>query len=358
MLGRKVVIFTGQSGTDKATRIDNLKKVAVSVGRDVKYFSLGDMMYEKTGAEPGRILKLPLSQLEMARQSVVDEIVAFLAEHVKSDVYINTHATFRWEDGVFSGFSASEIRSLNPSMCVCFVSDIDDVQVGLRRANYPWTLSLRDIMFWREEEMLCTELMAGISQASHYVVPLVLRPAALYRLVYEPESQRLYVSFPISNVPTNGMSAEIDGFRERFHGLKSVVVFDPIEITSEPVFLKNADKYMKANPEAKKVTIEKDGTTSDFSVSEINEVRSQINSRTRSFDYRMVEQSQEVVAFVPLHEGDPFTAEGVMMELAYAKFARGIKITLVWPSKERPPSLMIGADRVVDTVDKAVELFS
>jgi hypothetical protein len=106
------------------------------------------------------------------------------------------------------------------------------------------------------------------------------------------------------------------------------------------------------------VTIEKDGTTSDFSVSEINEVRSQINSRTRSFDYRMVEQSQEVVAFVPLHEGDPFTAEGVMMELAYAKFARGIKITLVWPSKERPPSLMIGADRVVDTVDKAVELFS
>ncbi len=348
----KKVVFTGQSGLGKRSLLEDVKSFAESHGRNVRLFSIGDMMYDTTGAKKGRILTLPLAQIELARSLAFQAITDFMRQVPEADVYVDTHATFRWEDGLFSGFSVEELRQLAPDLCICFVADVDRVKLGLDEADYPLPLSLRDILNWREEEMLCSGLMAQIADCSEYVVPRRLRVEALFRLIYE-KRRKLYISFPISRVPTGEMRTQIKEFRTKCHGLENCVIFDPLEVTEEPRLISALDEAVAHDPQTESVEVQTLGQALQLSVRELQEIRAYVDSRTRAFDYRMIEQSDAVLAFAPEHEGRPYIAEGVTMEIAYAQLVKGKPVYIIWEAQTRP-SLMIRSEEIFPSVDEAI----
>jgi hypothetical protein len=349
------VVFTGQSGLDKRSLISDLKLLAESRGKRVELFSIGEMMYRTLDVPKRRILKLPLGRLELTRSQAFQEVQHYMTQNPEDNVYIDTHATFRWEDGLFSGFAPQEITELAPDLCICFVADVDQVKAGLAYSDYPLKLTLRDIMTWREEEMLGSGLIAAIVGCSHYVVPRQLHSDALYRLIHEPEAKKLYISFPISRIPAGSMRADIDEFRNEFRKLTSCVVFDPLEVTEEPRLLAALKKTLSNDQDAKTVKVESRGQEVHLGVHELQEIKGYIKGRTRSFDYRMIEQSDAIVAFIPEQKGQPYVAEGVLMEIAYAEY-RAKEIFLIWPSAE-DPSLMIKADRTFSSLQEAAGFF-
>ena len=94
-------IVTGQVGMDKKGYLTSVRDLAADRGDRIGVYNVGDMMYaEAPDVRPGRILDLPLSRLNALRRAVFRDIIAESAE--KSDILVNTHATFRWRHGLFS----------------------------------------------------------------------------------------------------------------------------------------------------------------------------------------------------------------------------------------------------------------
>src|SRR5208282_3313516 len=65
--------------------------------------------------------------------------------------------------------------------------------------------SLKDIMVWREEELLATEIIANITSGygHFYMVSRgrkTMTSSMLHSLLFEPQKKKAYLSFPMSHV--------------------------------------------------------------------------------------------------------------------------------------------------------------
>ncbi len=216
---RVKVVFTGQSGLDKRSLLAELKKFAASRGRRTEFFRIGEMMYRILKAPPGRILRLPLERLEGARSRAFREISDYIGKNPEVDIYVDTHATFRWKDALFAAFSVDEIRSLQPDLCVNLIADVDQIKRGLAYSDYSMKISLREMMIWRQEEILVSELIAAIAKCEHFVIPRRVDVGSLYRLIHE-RARKLYLSYPISRAQPTAVDEQIREFRERFRSLR------------------------------------------------------------------------------------------------------------------------------------------
>ncbi len=350
------VVFTGQSGLDKRSLIDDLKQVGESRGRRIRVFSVGEMMYRISGVARRRILMLPLDKVELTRSQAFQQIWEYIRQNPQDDVYVDTHATFRWKDALFAGFSVQEITTLQPNLCVTFVADVDQLKRGLAYSDFPLKQSLRDMITWRQEEMLGSALLAGIADCDHFVVPRRVDVESLYRLIHEPAAKKIYLSYPISRDQSKAVAKQVQHFRERFRCLADKVIFDPLEFTEEPRLVACLRRTLKKDSEAKRVEVETDGQSVHLDVHELLDIKESIVLQTRALDYRMIEQSDAVVAFVPKHRGEAYRAEGVFFEMAYAGY-KGKEIYLIWPAADSP-SLMVDVERPpFDTIDAAASFF-
>lgn len=353
---RVTVVFTGQSGLDKRSLLDTLAPFATSRGRRIGFFPIGEMMYRISEQPMGRILRLPLDRLELTRSRAFHEIYEYISQNPEDDVYVDTHATFRWRDALFAGFSVDEITSLQPDLCVNVIADVDQIKRGLAYSDFPLKLSLRDMMIWRQEEILVSELIAAIAKCRHFVVPRRVDVASLYRLIHKAGTKKLYLSYPISRAQPKAVAEQIREFRERFRSLTNVVVFDPLEFTEEPKLVVQLNKKLKEDHAAKTVEVETNGELIHLDVQELLDVKPYIGGQTRALDYRMIEQSDGIVAFVPEHQDEGYRAEGVFFEMAYAGH-KGKEIYLVWPADDAPSPMVETETPPFDTIDAAVSHF-
>ncbi|MBN2448117.1 MAG: AAA family ATPase, partial [Phycisphaerae bacterium] len=155
--GRRVVI-TGQVGVDKKPYIDAVNRLAQERNQRCKVFHVGDMMYKDApDVRKGQILDLPLARLNSIRRSVFKEILGQVDEHPA--VIVNTHASFRWKHGLFPAFDHDHMQALDADLYITLLDNVDAVHERLTR-EHDVPHSLKDIMVWREEEILATEILA------------------------------------------------------------------------------------------------------------------------------------------------------------------------------------------------------
>src|SRR5277367_4394259 len=153
--------ITGQVGVEKGPYLEALKAQAVAAGIDLKICNVGQMMYAEAPDVPaGRILNLPISRLNSLRRAVFKEILSIADRH--EHVIVNSHATFRWRHGLFAAFDFDQVKALNADFYVTLVDNAESVHQRLVR-DHDLDHSLKDIMVWREEELLATEIIANIS---------------------------------------------------------------------------------------------------------------------------------------------------------------------------------------------------
>jgi len=349
-----IVVVTGMVGVDKKRYLEKVCRFAGDNGTEVTLYSVGDMMYaEAPDVAPGRILDIPLKRLHSLRRSVFKDIIA-RAGHTPN-LIVNTHATFRWRHGLFPAVDFDQMRQLDADMYVCLIDGVVAMHRRLLEEHHV-EHSLKDLIVWREEEIIGTEMLCkGIDDAMPFFC--LARGGGretaetFYRLAFETDRKKAYLSFPMTAVAEiDTVTREIEEFRDL---MKQVFVcFDPgdVEEAYLPVQARRAAKRGLSHLEA---------TTSDralsLDVSEVLQIERDINSQIYARDFLLIDQADMIVSFIPtMPDGKAAISSGVERELQHAHEAAK-EVYVIWTANQTPSVFVTQtATKVFHQVDEAL----
>jgi adenylate kinase len=350
-------IVTGQIGVDKGPYLEAVKQHAQSNGIDVKVFHVGKMMYQEAPDVPaGRILNLPISRLNTLRRAVFKEILRESEKH--EHVIVNTHATFRWRHGLFSAFDYDQMKEFNADIYVNLLDNAESVHQRMMH-DHEIDHTLKDIMVWREEEMLATEMLASILRG-YGAFFLISRGRAVpttktvYSLMFERHKKKVYPSFPMSHVmDLPDTLAEINAFRAKLH--ENFICFDPGDV-DEFVLHMTSLKALETGETT--ITVDAAQGPVTLKTAEVAQISGDIMGQIYARDFKMVDQADMIVSLVPeLPNGKPALSSGVERELHHA-FEGGKEVFVVWACRGTPsPFITETATKVFKSLDEATAHF-
>lgn len=345
----KVLLF-GQIGLRKKRFICELEDFVRTKGKVLKCFHTGKMMYAADPTiKPHHILQKDIAELTSLRSRIWQQIVSDINRHDPSHCYlINSHSVFRWSRGLFPGFTKKEILDLNPDVCITLIDDIHDIKYSFHhRTHKPESFTLKDIIVWREEEILASEFAASIVDCKHFVVAKKQCPELIYKLLFQNELKRAYLSYPITLVKENAQAwNKITDFRQSVSN--RMICFDPYSISEG--FIEG--EYNRASVQKKRrvvdIPVESENVIMRLPINEVKEVIPNIKGQIIARDFKLINQSDMVIAYIPEVDGNPAISTGVERELAYAQKAT-LDTYVVWPSR-RHPSPFLEATRTFNSL--------
>jgi adenylate kinase len=350
-------IVTGQVGVDKGPYLEAVKAAAKAAGHDLVVCQVGQMMYAEAPDVPaGRILNLPITRLNTLRRAVFKEILRIADQH--EHVLINTHATFRWRHGLFAAFDFDQLKTFNPDIYITMLDNAESVHQRLIK-DHDIDHSLKDIMVWREEELLATEILANITRGYGHFFMIsrgrnVPTTQTIYRLMFEPKLKKVYVSFPMSHVmDLPDTLAEIDAFKAKIN--EHFIVFDPADV-DEFTLHTTALKAMQDGQTTMEVMAAEGPIT--LKTADVAQISGDIMGQIYARDFKMVDQSDMIISLVPeLPNGKPGLSSGVERELHHA-FEGGKEVFVIWACRGNPsPFITETATRVFRTTEEAIGYF-
>ena len=355
------VVVTGQVGLDKEPFLAAVADAARQHGFDLTVCNVGQMMYaEAPDVAPGRILDLPLSRLTSLRRSVFKDVLATCQKH--PNVVVNTHATFRWRHGLFYAFDYDQMKALDADLYVVLVDNIDRVHWRMTRDGHV-DHTLKDLMVWREEEILATELLAQIvrGHGRFYILARGEGEGAasgvetMVNLMFRPDLRKTYLSFPMSHVEEDSgpVLAEIEGFRRRMKRL--LACFDPGDLEEKylcKLALEAAEqgrRTVEAGPPGERAVME---------TVQLVDIIADIDGQIYARDFKLIDQSDMIVSLIPERcDGRPGLSSGVERELQHAHEAAK-EVFVIWrPAAEPSPFVTETATRVFRCTEEAVRFF-
>src|SRR4051812_38581109 len=272
-------IVTGQVGVDKGPYLEAVQQLANKNGIDLKVCHVGKMMYEEAPDVPqGRILNLPISRLNTLRRAVFKEILKTAEKH--EHVLVNTHATFRWRHGLFAAFDFDQIKAFNADVYLTLLDNCESVHQRLNR-DHDIDHTLKDIMVWREEELLATEILANILKGYGHFFMIsrgrnIPTTESIYRLMFERDKKKVYPSFPMSHVmDLPDTLAEIDAFRAKI--AEKMIAFDPGDVDEKIL----SDNAIKAATEGKaSITVTVNGSPMQLKTADLLQIVPDIDGQS------------------------------------------------------------------------------
>jgi len=330
------VIVTGQSGINKK---DYVNKVLESCkDKKIEMFDFGEAMYEearKSGAkiQPGKILSLSLLRLNMIRRSVFKDLIRICEKKPDCNILVNTHSCFRWERGLFHTFDFDLVNEFKPSMYLTLIDDVDAIHLRLEMGEDPHAVdfSLKDIIVWREEEIITTEMVALAQGKPHYILPRLNPIDTIPKLMFSPNFKKAYLSFPITKVRDKPDIVEkIQNFRNEM--ASKLIVFDPLAIQEKRLLVAAEEALQKGKDD---IEIDTLGKTLKLRVSDVSAIEKDIDGQIISRDFKLIEQSDMIVAFIPEVKGEPDISAGVQSEIQYGhELPR--EVYVIWLSEKNP----------------------
>ncbi|MHC5109823.1 MAG: AAA family ATPase [Planctomycetota bacterium] len=351
------VVVTGPVGVDKKPFLVELEKLAKERGKSLKTFHVGDMMYaDAPDVAPGRILDIPLARLNALRRSVFKEILAEASNH--ETVVVNTHASFRWRHGLFPAFDHDQMKLLDADIYIALVDNVDAVHERLDR-DHEIHHTLKDVLVWREEEILATEVLASAirGHGHFYIFARGCKRStvpSLYSLIFEPGTKKVYPSFPMTHVMDMPETLKaIDAFRDEI--AEHFITFDPAEVDEKRMLI-DASAALRQGEQF--VTFLVNGREMKYSVDEITHVAKDIDGQIYARDFKLIDQSDMIVSFVPaLADGSPGLSSGVERELQHAHEVTK-EVYVIWePEAEPSPFVTTTATKVFRTMEEALAHF-
>ena len=302
-------------------------------------------MCAEAGVPPDTILNLHLPHQETLRRSVMRRIAGESRD--TSHAILNTHAVFRWESGrresgLFLGLSPLDVEIFQPDIFIVLIDDADAIKLELdkQRENNPnlHPIGILEILAWREAEIIATQQCARfgsrfVRPADFFIVPkmhqiiwpngktdITPNTQLVCDLIFErEEKKRAYPSFPISQVV--GLPKVLESIIEFRQGLRNhFTAFDPYDITEGglPTRIKGAQR--KGDVADEHVKIECRGHDLFIREDEIPLLGKAIWAQIRSRDFRLIDQSHFVWAYLPKRpEGFAYQSWGVTTELNYGR---------------------------------------
>jgi len=352
-----IVVVTGMVGVDKKSYLEGVREYAAGQGDEVLLCNVGDMMYsEAPDIAAGKILDISMKRLSSLRRSVFKDII--VRARGSENVIVNTHATFRWRHGLFPAVDFDQMRQLDADMYICLIDGVIALHTRLLD-EHSIEHSLKDLIVWREEEMIGTEMLCkGIDdKIPLYCLARGCEEATVEtfcKLVFARQTRRAYLSFPMTAVwDMPDVLSRIDEFRRSMKDL--FVCFDPGDL--EEAFLPESAR--RAAREGQDfVTATGLGREVRLDIDEVRQIERDINSQIYARDFMLIDQSDMIISFIPTTEdGRAAISSGVERELQHAHEAAK-EVYVIWTAKQAPSVFVTQtATRLFSSTIEAVEFF-
>lgn len=352
-----IIVVTGMVGVDKKSYLEKVCEFAGPEGNEVLLCNVGDMMYaEAPDIPPGKILDISMKRLSSLRRSVFKDIIA--QAQTAPNLIVNTHATFRWRHGLFPAVDFDQMRQLEANMYICLIDGVIALHTRLL-AEHALEHSLKDLIVWREEEMIGTQMLCkGIDESiPFYCLARGAEEATIetfYKLVFG-EIKKAYLSFPMTAVgDMQGVRREIDKFRRLMK--QSFICFDPGDLQESflPQYARQAAKkgldFVETTAVGRKIRLDLD---------EVRQIEGDINSQIYARDFMLIDQSDMIISFIPtLPDGRAAISSGVERELQHAHEAAK-EVYVIWTA-EQTPSVFVTqtATELFGSTADAVDFFN
>jgi len=229
-----------------------------------------------------------------------------------------------------------QIRKLSPDVYVCVIDGVAALHGRLVR-DHAIEHSLKDLIVWREEEIIGTEMLCkGIDEkAALYILARgdgVDTAETFYRLIFEKDIGKAYLSFPMTHVV--GM-ADVVGQIKRFRAAMNEMFacFDPgdVEESDLPYLAQQAKEKG-----AEFVEVDFSGEKLQLGVDQVMQIERDINSQIYARDFLLIDQADMIISYIPaLADGSPVISSGVERELQHAHEAAK-EVYVIWTASKRP----------------------
>ncbi len=351
------VVVTGMVGVDKKSYLEKVCQYAGGEGREVLLCNVGDMMYaEAPDVPPGKILDISMKRLSSLRRSVFKDII--VKARTAPNLIVNTHATFRWRHGLFPAVDFDQMRRLDADMYICLIDGVSVLHTRLL-AEHAIEHTLKDLIVWREEEIIGTEMLCkGIDEG----IPFYCLARGcefetietFHKLVFGSQNRRAYLSFPMTAVGgMQGVKREIDEFRRLMKQL--FICFDPgdLEESFLPQYARQAAEegldYVEVPALGRKIRLD---------LGEVRQIERDINSQIYARDFMLIDQSDMIISFIPtLPDGRAAISSGVERELQHAHEAAK-EVYVIWTAGQHPSVFVTQtATKVFPDAKNAIEFF-
>ena len=232
-----LVITTAISGSRRKEYLRKLKAYAEKRGKRVKIYDVGPMMIEHANSiglnmNLDNVLNAPPSVISAVRSAVFEKIAGELPEQMKKNdaVFINIHAMFFWKKVFVRAWDNYYVSQLNPDMFLSLVDDAISVDRELRKRTQ-WKrerMTMNDILLWRNVDTEMTASWAEMHRKPFYSIPSQSDTKLLFRILFEPETEKVYAAMPLTHFSGAAGQREVDRFIERLE--KYFIIFDPREV--------------------------------------------------------------------------------------------------------------------------------
>lgn len=331
---------------------------------------------------------------------ILKEIEQAKTEHV----FLSIHGTYYRYNNFFSMFDMSILARFKPTIIITLIDDIYDVsqKVTEKEQEYKTNSSctLSEALSWRTVEILMGDNLSEhlfinpetacldekdidkvpdnlkwvfSEKIPHFVIAVKHNSRMLYQLLFQRKKLQLYASFPITSTRFEKAKIdEINNFKAKLE--EKYTVFDPATI--DEIIVLNKSKLVKENYEKIKSSemfhkeqndwillkrlygdYSRETTLPTFNPEEIGNIQDAILKQVEKRDYRMVEQTQGVVAYRPFWGGRPDPAGGVDAELRTAiKLHKGA--FAFHPKEDGDPKLLFTGVEDAERHDDIEKLFA
>jgi len=352
-----IVVVTGMVGVDKKSYLEKVCQLAGERGKEVTLCNVGEQMYaEAPDIPPGKILDISMKRLSSLRRSVFKDIIVKAKK--APNLIVNTHATFRWRHGLFPAVDFDQMRQLNADMYICLIDGVTALHVRLLN-EHSIEHSLKDLVVWREEEIISTEMLCkGISERTPFYC--LARGAeqetteTFYKLAFDEVSKKAYLSFPMTYVgEMENVRKEIDEFRRQMK--QFFTCFDPGDLEESYLLHKSRQATQEGLAFVEVTAL---GQTIRLDLNQVQQVEHDINSQIYARDFMLIDQADMIISFIPtLGDGRAAISSGVERELQHAHEAAK-EVYVIWTAKQNPSVFVTQtATKVFSRLAEAVEFF-
>ncbi|QQG46168.1 MAG: hypothetical protein HYY55_04410 [Candidatus Niyogibacteria bacterium] len=233
----KLIITTAISGSRRKEYLQKFEERAKASGKKVKIYHVGQMMLEHSNHigvnfTPENVLNAPPSVIGAVRSAVFERIAGELPKELKKNdvVFINIHAFFYWKNVFVRAWDNYYVSQLNPDMFLAFVDDVIGIDRELRRRKQ-WKkekLTYNEILLWRNVDVEMTASWAEMKRKLFYVIPSQSNEKLLYRMIFEPHLEKIYIAMPLTHFMNPAGQKIVDNFIKKLE--KYFVIFDPREV--------------------------------------------------------------------------------------------------------------------------------
>lgn len=325
-----VIFCTGISGTDIRRYVAKVKNLAASGKKSLHIHNVGDMMKKEAISDDpdvnwDRILDGDDKALRLLRTGVFKDITYKIKDTPDDTHLIICHLSFRWRAYITRGFDSHILENLRTKIrfFATIIDDLDKIRDNLKRTSWG-RRKILELALWRDEEVFLTSLLADIfGRTEHFIIPLQQPESTLYKLIFEPNIPKVYLSFPITNIlGDSAAKREIEEFRDRIRDF--LVVFDPYAIKDYDL---------------------------TYRVDDMKAIRVEIGDQTKDRDFRFIDQSDAIVVYYP----KKVASKGVDAEMAHA-FKTGKRIFLYTPDDLGGGPFAIPADHVSNNKEEYINI--